>query len=142
MSEQLSFVKERTFPRMVHICIPPQLQKDAQALAMENPPIHPAWNKCRQRGRHFVIATNELDDITEIADYARTNIEEPEEPLNKRKRQAYQILLDRAFRHAELAPMGECHAIATKWRDRPLPTTKNLSVAVQTLRQSTNWSVL
>jgi hypothetical protein len=134
MIEQLSFVEDHSLPRMVHICIPPQLKEDALALAKENPPIHPAWKKLSQRGRHFVIATNCLDDISELADYARTNIEEPEEPLTKPKRQAYQILLDRAYRHAHLEPMGTCHAIATKWRDKPLPCQKNLSIAVNALR--------
>lgn len=101
---------------------------------MEEPPIHPAWRKAQARGRHFVIATNELDDITELADFARTNIEEPEGLVSKPKRQAYQILLDRAFRHAELEPMGACHAIAIKWREQPLPCHKNLSIATQALR--------
>ena len=140
--EQLSFVEEHSLPLMVHICIPPQLQEDAQALAKEDPPIHPAWRKAQQRGRHFVIATNCLDDLSELADYARANIEEPEEPLSKAKRQAYQILLDRAFRHAELEPMGTCHAIATKWRDKPLPNTKTTSLAVQTLRTKRNQAAL
>lgn len=134
MENQLSFIEERSLPRMVHICIPPQIQEEVEALAMANPPIHPAWNKAQKRGRHFVIATNDLDDITELADFARTNIEEPEEPMSKPKRQAYQILLDRAFRHAHLEPMGTCHAIATKWRDKPLPCQKNLSIATQALR--------
>ena len=135
MDIQLSLVEEHSLPRMVHICIPPQLREEAQALAMENPSIHPAWRKVQQRGRHFVIATNELDDITELADFARTNIEEPEGPMSKPKRQAYQILLDRTFRHAELMPVGTCHAIAIKWRDKPLPITKNLSIATQALRK-------
>ena len=135
MDHQLSFIEEHSLPRMVHICIPPQIQEEVAALAMENPPIHPAWNKAQKRGRHFVIATNVLDDITELADFARTNIEEPEAPLSKPKRQAYQILLDRAFRHAHLEPMGTCHAIATKWRDKPLPCQKNLSIATQALRE-------
>lgn len=135
MDTQLSIIEEHSLPRMVHICIPPQIQKEVEALAMENPPIHPAWKKAHKRGRHFVIATNELDDITELADFARTNIEEPEEPMSKPKRQAYQILLDRAFRHAHLEPMGTCHAVATKWRDKPLPCQKNLSIATQALRR-------
>ena len=82
MDFQLSLVEEHSLPRMVHICIPPQLQEEARALAMENPPIHPAWRKAQARGKHFVIATNELDDITELADFARTNIEEPEGPMS------------------------------------------------------------
>lgn len=122
MEEQLSLVTN--LPRTVHICIPPELEADARALAAEKPPIHPAWSKAHRRGRHFVISTNELDDISEIADFARCYIEEPPgEVLSKSKRQALQILLDRAYRHAELIPMGKCHAMAIQWRDRPLGTS-------------------
>jgi hypothetical protein len=106
----------------VHICIPPELEEDALALAAENPPIHPAWAKARRKGRHFVLSTNNLDDISEIADFARCCMEEPAAPLTKAKRQALQILLDRAYRHAELEPMGHCHCMAVKWRDKPLST--------------------
>lgn len=120
MDEQLTFVTG--LPPTVSICIPPELEQDAKALAAENPPIHPAWAKAHRKGRHFVITTNELDDISEIADYARCCIEEPAEPLSKARRQALQILLDRAYRHAELEPMGHCHCIASKWREQPLRT--------------------
>ena len=118
MDTQLSLIRDLS--PMVHICIPPQLEKDALALAAENPPVHPAWGKVRHKGRHFVLSTNNLDDISEIADFARCNIEEPEVPLPKARRQAFQILLDRAFRHAELEAMGHCHCMAVKWRDKPL----------------------
>lgn len=134
MDQQLSFI-EQPLPRMAHICIPPQLQEDVRALAMENPPIHRVWAKARQRGRHFMISTNELDDLTELADFAFVNIEEPEEPLPKPKRQAYQILLGRTFRHAELEPIGTCHALATKWREKPLADTKAFSIATRTLKK-------
>lgn len=128
MVSQLSFL-----PPMVSICIPPHLAEEAQALAAEQPPVHPAWQKACHRGRHFVIATNDLDDITEIADFARAALEEPAEPLTKVKRQAYQILLDRAFRHAELEPMGHCHCLAVRWRERPLRHDKNTSKALRAL---------
>lgn len=119
---QPSFVIEgNVLAPTVHIVLPPELKEDAKALAAEN--VHPAWSKAHQRGRHFVISTNDLDDISEIADFAICYIEEPPgEGLSKSKRQALQILLDRAYRHAELEPMGTCHAIAIKWRDRPLAT--------------------
>lgn len=130
MEGQLTFLAP-----MVSICIPPHLAEEAQALAAEEPPVHPAWGKAKQRGRHFVITTNELDDITEIADFARTGLEEPEEPLTKTKRQAYQILLDRAFRHAVLEPMGHCHCMAVKWRDKPLKNDKNTNKALRALRR-------
>jgi hypothetical protein len=120
---QPSFIVEGSpLSPTVHIVLPPELQEAAKALAAEN--IHPAWSKARQRGRHFVITTNSLDDISEIADYARVGIEEPEPDTSKRKRQALQILLDRASRYAVLEPMGACHCIATKWRHMPLKSTK------------------
>lgn len=131
--------RDTVFPRMVHICIPPDLQASAQALAAETPPVHPAWKKGKQRGRHFVIATNDLNDITELADFAMTNIEEPEEPQTKRMRQAYQILLNRTHRYAELAPIGSCHVIAERWRDKPLAEATTGS-AVSALRASLNGS--
>jgi len=122
-SHQPSFIVEGTpLAPTVHIVLPPELQEDAKALAAEN--VHPAWSKGHRRGRHFVITTNVLDDISELADYARVGIEEPEPDLSKRKRQALQILLDRANRHAVLEPMGVCHCIATEWRDKPLPSHK------------------
>ena len=122
-THQPSFIVEGTpLAPTVHIVLPPELQEDAKALAAEN--VHPAWSKAQRRGRHFVITTNVLDDLSELADYARVGIEEPEPNLSKRKRQALQILLDRADRHAVLEPMGHCHCIATKWRERPLPSHK------------------
>lgn len=126
------------FPRMVHICIPPDLQAIAQALAAETPPVHPAWTKWRQRGRHFIVATNDLNDITELADFALTNIEEPEEPQTKRMRQAYQILLNRTHRYAELVPLGSCHVVAERWRDKPLPEATAGS-AVSALRSASSY---
>jgi hypothetical protein len=130
MEGQLNFL-----PPLVSICIPPHLEEEAKALAAEEPPVHPAWKKARHRGRHFVITTDDLDDITEIADFARTGLEEPVEPLTKIKRQAYQILLDRAYRHAVLEPMGHCHCMAVKWREKPLKMDKNANKALRALRR-------
>lgn len=129
--EQPSFIVD-SLPPTVHIVVPPELKADAEALAAEN--IHPAWSKAQHRGRHFVIATNCLDDISEIADYARVGIEEPEPGISKRKRQALQILLDRANRHAELEPMGHCHCLATKWRKQPLQSTKRTARTMKELQ--------
>lgn len=120
---QPSFIVEGSpLSPTVHIVLPPELQDVAKALAAEN--IHPVWSKAKHRGRHYVITTNSLDDISEIADYARVGIEEPEPDTSKRRRQALQILLDRASRYAVLEPMGVCHCIATKWRHLPLKSTK------------------
>jgi hypothetical protein len=130
---QLSLGEE--FAPTVSICIPPALENEAKLLASQDPPVHPVWAKARRRGRHFIILTDSLDDITEIADYARVGIEEPELPLSKIQRQAFQILLDRAFRYAELTPMGHCHCIAVKWRDQPLKTNKATAMAMKALRR-------
>lgn len=105
---------------VVSICIPPALKEQAEAVARQNPPVHQAWAKLTQRGRHFVIRTRSLEDVTELADWARTALVEPVEPLSKRERQAYQAVLDRAIRYADILPIGSCHCIATKWRDKPL----------------------
>jgi len=119
----------------VTICIPPELLPQAMSMAQEQPPVHEAWTKAYQRGRHYVITTNSLEDITELADFARAGIEEPEEPLTKTKRQALQTLLERAHRYAELEPMGNCHCMATKWRERPLKTNKATARTMRLLRK-------
>lgn len=118
----------------VTICIPPELAQQALSMAQEQPPVHEAWTKAYRRGRHYVITTNSLEDITELADFARAGIEEPEEPLTKTKRQALQTLLERAHRYAELEPMGPCHCMATKWREKPLKTNKATARTTRYLR--------
>ncbi|CAB4155094.1 hypothetical protein UFOVP649_71 [uncultured Caudovirales phage] len=105
---------------LISICIPPALKEDAEAIAFQEPLVHPAWTKLEQRGKHFVIRTRELDDITEVSDWARTALVEPMAPLSKRQRQAYQSVLDRTIRYADILPIGYCHCIATQWRERPL----------------------
>lgn len=118
----------------VTICIPPELMPAALSMAQEQPPVHEAWTKAHKRGRHYVITTNSLEDITELADFARAGIEEPEEPLTKTKRQALQTLLERAHRYAELEPVGQCHCMATKWREKPLKINKATARTTRHLR--------
>jgi hypothetical protein len=107
-------------PPVVNLCIPPVLLADAEAIASEHPPVHPAWCKLQKRGKHFVIRTNDLEDITEVADWARSALVEPASPLTKTKRQAFQSVIDRAYRYAEMIPLGFSHCVAVKWREKPL----------------------
>jgi hypothetical protein len=100
------------------ICIPPTIADDARAVAAEQ--VHPAWNRLEQRGRHFVLRTTELEDISELADWARAALVEPEKPLTKARRQAYQAVMTRAARWAVIEPIGHCHCLATKWRETRL----------------------
>jgi hypothetical protein len=102
----------------------------------ESPPPHPVWAKTVKRNRYYVIAADSLEDLTEIADFARVELEEPEEPLTKIRRQACQALLDRAHRYAVLEPLGEYHCIATAWRDQPLRGHKASSKVVRELREA------
>lgn len=122
-------------PPMVSICIPPELASEAKLKAQEQPPLHPAWTKGQQRGRHFVISTNSLEDLSELADFARVELEEPEVPLSKSRRQACQALLDRTHRYAVLEALGECHCHAIAWRDKPLRGTKASSRIVKELNE-------
>ena len=72
--------------RQVDICIPPVLADEARRMASED--LHPAWKKCHQRGRHFFVSTDSLEDISELADFARVELEEPDVPLSKARRAA------------------------------------------------------
>lgn len=101
---------------MATITIPPAITNAAQALAMEQ--VHPAWGKLRQRGKHFIVQTNSLDDISEIADWAQVALKEPAAPLSKAERQAYQNLLLRAERWAVVEPLGPIHCQASCWKHK------------------------
>jgi hypothetical protein len=103
-------------PPMVRICIPPALRQEAQRLAAEEPPVHPAWQKVKQHGRHLTLQTSDIWDIEELADWAKSWLEEPSEPLNKVTRQAFQNVIARAGRYVHLKPVGRCHFLATGWR--------------------------
>lgn len=122
--------------RKAYICIPPALTQEIMQKGQESPPPHPVWAKTVKRNRYYVIAADSLEDLTEIADFARVELEEPEEPLTKIRRQACQALLDRAHRYAVLEPLGEYHCIATAWRDQPLRSHKASSKVVRELREA------
>lgn len=109
---------ETRLPPAVSICIPPTIAEEAKAVAAQH--IHPAWDRLEQRGRHFVMRTTELEDISELADWARAALVEPEQPLTKARRQAYQAVMNRAARWAVIEPLGPCHCQATKWREKRL----------------------
>ena len=105
-----------SLPPMVRICIPPVLRQEAERVGMEDPPVHPAWRKLGPHGRHFVLQTSDIADIEEQADWAKSWLEEPSEPLDKVKRQAFQNVIARAGRYVHLKPVGICHFLATGWR--------------------------
>jgi len=122
--------------RKAFICVPPVLAEEIMAKGQETPPPHPVWAKATKRNRYFVIAAESLEDLTEIADFARVELEEPEHPLTKARRHAFQALLDRTHRYAVLEPLGECHCMATAWRDQPLRSNKASSRVVKELREA------
>ena len=105
---------------LISLCIPPVLRKEAEKVAAEQPPVHPAWQKVAQRGRHFTLRTSSIEDIEEIADWAYSWLNEPKEPLDKTRRQAFQNIITRAGRYVHLLPLGHCHCLATGWKPRPI----------------------
>jgi len=127
---------KRADQRKAYICIPPALTQEIMAKGQESPPPHPVWAKTVKRNRYYVIAADSLEDLTEIADFARVELEEPEEPLTKIRRQACQALLDRAHRYAVLEPLGECHCLAIAWREQPLRSHKASSKVAKELRDN------
>lgn len=122
--------------RKVHVCVPPVLEAEVREKAAENPPAHPVWAKALKRSRYFVIPIDSLDDLTEVADFARVELEEPEHPLSKARRHAFQVLLGRVHRHAVLEPLGECHCQAVAWREQPLRNTQSPGKIVRELRET------
>jgi hypothetical protein len=108
-------------PPLISLCIPPALKADAQAIAAQEPMVHPVWRKLEERGRHFLVRTNDISDIEEVADWARSWLVEPDGRLDKTRRQAFQTMVERAGRHVHLAPLGPCHFIATGWKQKPTP---------------------
>jgi hypothetical protein len=59
-------------PPLISLCIPPALKAEAQAIAAQEPMVHPVWRKLEERGRHFLVRTNDIEDIEEMADWARS----------------------------------------------------------------------
>lgn len=125
-----------TGQRQAYICIPPALAQEVMAKSQESPPPHPVWANVQQRNRYFIVTATSLEDLTEIADFARVELEEPEEPLTKARRHAFQTLLGRAHRYAVLEPLGDCHCLATAWREQPLRGSKASSKIVRELRET------
>lgn len=119
MSGAMKIEQQCLLPPLVSICIPPVLKAEAQAIAAQEPMVHPVWRKMQQRGKHYVVRTRDLQDIEEVADWARSWLVEPEGRLDKVRRQAFQNVVERAGRHVVLAPVGHCHFIATGWKPRP-----------------------
>lgn len=109
-------MNDQNLPPMVRICIPPVLKAEAQRLAQEDTPVHPAWRKVSQHGRHFMLQTSDICDIEELADWAKSWLDEPSEPLDKVKRQAFQNVIARAGRYVHLKPVGACHMLAIGWK--------------------------
>lgn len=107
---------QRPLP-MVTVCIPPALRKEAEQLVAESPPVHPAWQKVKQRGRHFSLRTSSIEDLEELADWAYSWLVEPAEPLGKMKRQAFQSVIKRTGRFVHLRLVGSCHFMATGWKE-------------------------
>ena len=110
-------VSEERLPPKAFIYLPPVLKEDFEAVARED--VHPAWSKIQRRGPHFIIATTSLEDVEEVADWARAAIMEPDisRPLTKARRQAFQTVVKRAERWAVLEPVG-CHFMAVAWREQ------------------------
>lgn len=122
--------------RKVRICVPPLLGDVVAAKAKENPVAHPVWTRGHRKNRYYYIPVDTLDDLTEIADFARVELEEPERPLSKAERHAYQVLLGRAFRHAVLEPLGDLHCHAVAWRNEPLKGARSVTEAVKQLKET------
>lgn len=118
-----SLIAEDRLPPRARIFLPPVLKADFEAAAAEG--VHPAWSKIQHRGHHYIVTTNSLEDISEVADWARAWLVEPDKPLTKARRQAFQAVVNRAARWAELEPLGHCHCIATTWRSGK-PRTKTV----------------
>lgn len=130
------FSEDSNGVRSAYICIPPALAEEVMAKSKETPLVHPVWANVQQRNRYFIVTAKSLNDITEIADFARVELEEPEQPLTKTRRHAFQTLLSRAHRYAVLEPLGDCHCIATAWRDQPLRNNKASSKVARELREA------
>ena len=101
-------------PPQARICLPPALQQSWRRTAADAP--HPAWAKIRPLGTHYIVESNSLDDLSELADWATAALVEPEQPLSRAERQGYATLLKRVERWAVLEPLGPCHCLAVAWK--------------------------
>ena len=104
------------FPPLVLLYMPPLLRAKAKAIAAQEPPVHPIWRKFEERGNHFVARTNDLKDIEEVADWAKSWLIEPEEKISRKMRQAFQNVVERTHRHVFFQQVGKYHVIAQGWK--------------------------
>ena len=111
-------ISEASLPPLATVYLPPVLGPHIEAIMQQE--VHPAWLKLRREGLHYIVRTNSLDDLSEVADWARAALVEPEKPLTKGMKQAYQTVVNRTARWAIIEPLGPCHCIATKWREGKL----------------------
>ena len=65
----------------VALYMPPTLTAYVREIAAQEPLVHPVWRKFKQCGKFFIAHTNDLKDIEEVADWAKSWLSEPEEPL-------------------------------------------------------------
>lgn len=103
-------------PPLVLLYMPPLLRAKAKAIAAQEPLVHPIWRKFKERGNHFVAHTNDLKDIEELADWAKSWLIEPEEPLNRKMRQAFKKVIERTHRYVFFQQIGKYHVIAQGWK--------------------------
>ena len=103
-------------PPLILLYMPPLLRAKAKAIAAQEPLVHPIWRKFEQRGNHFVARTNDLKDIEEVADWAKSWLIEPEEPINRRMRQAFKKVIERTHRYVSFQQIGKYNVIAQGWK--------------------------
>ena len=100
----------------VALYMPPTLTAHVREIAAQEPLVHPVWRKFKQCGKFFIAHTNDLKDIEEVADWAKSWLSEPEEPLNRRMRQAFQTVIERTNRHVFFNTIGKHRIIAEGWK--------------------------
>ena len=103
-------------PPLILLYMPPLLRAKAKAIAAQEPLVHPIWRKFEERGNHFVARTNDLKDIEEVADWAKSWLIEPEEPINRRMRQAFKKVIERTHRYVSFQQIGKYNVIAQGWK--------------------------
>jgi len=101
-------------PPKARICLPPALKASWKRIVADAP--HPAWSKVAPLGSHFIVESDSLDDLSELADWATAALVEPEQPLSRAERQGYATLIKRVERWAVLERIGPCHCLDVAWK--------------------------
>jgi hypothetical protein len=109
-------INTNALPPLILLYMPPLLRAKAKAIAAQEPLVHPIWRKFEQRGNHFVARTNDLKYIEEVADWAKSWLIEPEEPINRRMRQAFKKVIERTHRYVFFQQIGKYNVIAQGWK--------------------------